>query len=568
MGWNSSNSEVRSDIAPVGETFNITEATVDRQVSLGNGSRPALYWIDRRRVRHTLSYGQVSEAANRMANVLTSLGVGQGDVVAVLLPKVPEFIFAALGAWKIGAVFAPLLSSLGPGPIASRLSIARAKVLITTPSLYKERIAPQRQKLSTLTSILKIGEDGLPAVTADKNCHDLSTLMDQADSNPVPCAQTTPISPASLHFTSGTTGTPKGTIHAHGSALSVTQSALQLFDLKPDDVYWCTAEPGWVPCTAYSIIAPLSVGCVTVMDSQDFDAQRWYSILVEEHVTVWYTTPTLIRLMMRSGAALARSYRSFALRVAASGGAPLNSEAVAWGQKALGVPFLDSWSQTETGSILIANRPNEIRPGSMGRPLPGVEIAVMKRTDSGGLVPVASDNEVGELAIKANLLSMFIGYADAPEQSQQTMIDGWYLTGDHVRQDRDSFLWFVGRCDDLIKYKGQFIGPFELENTLLDHPAVAETAVIGKPDPIPGNIPVAYVSLNPGFDPGESLRHELLEFSRKILGAIAPKEIYFYDNIPKTTTGCILRRDLRDQLSRAEPQNDPHPGPCQFPQDF
>jgi len=567
MGLIASNSDSRSENPQAGDVFNITEQTVDRQVALGNGSRSALCWIDRRRIRHILSYAELADAADRMASVLTGLGIGQGDVVAVLLPKIPEFAFAALGAWKVGAVFAPILPSLGPGPVASRLEISRAKILITTSSLYEGCIVPQLPALTSLTNILKVDEDDNDVQDANCKCVNLKALMAKANPEHAACARTATASPAFLHFTSGTTGTPKGTIHGHGTAISLKQSAVQMFGLKPEDVYWCTAEPGWMPCTAYGIIAPFAVGCVAIMDFQEFDAQRWYSILVEEQVTVWYTTPTSIRMMMRFGAALARSYRKFALRIAASGGEPLNAEAVAWGRRALGTPFLDSWWQTETGSILIANQPDNVRPGSMGLPLPGVEIALIKRTAS-GLVPVVGENEVGELAIKAELPSMFIDYANEPDRHNKAIVDGWYLTGDHVRQDADKFLWFIGRCDDLIKYKGQFIGPFELENTLLDHPAVAEAAVVGKPDPIPGHIPVAFVTLNPGFEPGESLHHELLEFSQKVLGTIAPKEIYFHDNIPKTMTGCILRRLLREQMTTFDPSVELHYGTCSVPREF
>ena len=530
--------------------MNIAAFTLDRQIALGRGERPALCWIDRRRNRHVSTYTQMSDAANRIARVLQDLTVGPGDVVAVLLPKVPEFVFVALGAWKIGAIFTPLLSTFGPGPIGARLELGRAKVLITTPSLYAQRVAPHRSSLPDLETVLMVKTDEVEPWNGD-GCMDLVALMDKADPTCVRTADTTTASPAFLHFTSGTTGAPKGTIHGHGAAISHMTSAVQMFGLTPDDVYWCTAEPGWVPCTAYGIIAPLAVGCMTIMDSQPFDVQRWYSILVEEQVTVWYTTPTSIRMMMRFGTALARSYRNFALRLAASGGEPLNAEAVAWGKKALGTPFLDSWWQSETGAILIANQLGTIRPGSMGRPLPGIEVALMVRT-ADGIVPTTGDDQMGELAIRANLRSMFIGYADNPERYAQAFIDGWYMTGDHVRRDKDDFLWFVGRCDDLIKCQGQFIGPFEVENTLLDHPAVAETAVVGKPDPIPGHVPVAFVALNPGFDPEESLRSELLEFAEKILGGLAPKEIHFVENIPKTPTGCIIRRSLRDQVAASQ----------------
>ena len=261
---------------------------------------------------------------------------------------------------------------------------------------------------------------------------------------------------------------------------------------------------------------------------------------------------------------MARTYGTFALRFAATGGGPLHTEAVAWSKRALGIVLISSWWQSETGAILIANHPETPKPGSLGHPLPGVEIAVVKRTPN-GFQTIQGQTKVGELAIKSKLPSMFIGYVGDDQRYRDSFVDGWYLTGDHVRRDRDDFLWFAGRSDDLIKFQGHMIGPFELENTLLDHPAVAETAVIGKPDTLSGQCPVAFVSLNPGFEAGESLRQELLDFARTQLGSPAPQDIHFIEVIPKTATGCIMRRSLREHLSTLDPElMDQTPFACAF----
>lgn len=544
---------------------NIAELCLDRHVNSGNGDRLALKWIDRRRETQCYTYAQLAEKAARVAAMLSDLGVMPGDVVAVLLPKLPELAFIALGCWKIGAVFNPMFASFGPAPIGSRLELGHARLLITTPDLYTHRVHAHRPHLADLNTVLLVGEDVDARNVGGTQSFD--ALMASANTQNRATVLTLRATPAFLHFTSGTTGTPKGTLHSHGSALAHLASVQTLFSLSPDDVYWCTADPGWVPATAYGLIAPLAVGCVTVMDSQDFDAQRWYSILANEQVTVWYTTPTWIRMMMRFGAAMARSYRKIALRVAASGGEPLNAEAVAWGTRALGVPFMDSWWQTETGAIVIANQPDHYKPGSMGKPLPGVECQIFRR-DAEILTPVTQENEVGELALRAELPSMFIGYTGDQTAYSRCFKDGWYMTGDQVRRDGDGYLWFVGRCDDMIKSAGQFIGPFEVENALLDHPAVADTGVVGKPDALLREIPVAYVVLNPGFEPCESLRFELLTFARQSLGAMSPREIHFIDALPKTATGSIRRCDLRNKIQARSAEDAPLPPRCAFPNDY
>jgi len=532
--------EARSLLAGLpGGGVNITHEIVERHVAEGFGHLPALRWLGRRRERRDYTYAELSQLASRAAKVLTDQGVKAGDVVAVLLPKVPELFVAALGIWKIGAVFCPLFASFGPGPVRSRLELGAAKALITSDSLYAGKVAGNRPTLTGLAKVLLVGD----GANLHGDCVDFGAALAAAGDATVATAATRPDAPAFLHFTSGTTGTPKGAIHAHLSVLSLLVTGRQVFDLGEDDVYWCTAEPGWITATAYGIVAPLANRCRTILDEGDFDPRRWYAILRDEKVSAWYTTPTAIRMMMRYGAALARSFRQSALRIAASVGEPLNPEAVAWGIKAFGLPFLDTWWQTETGAIAVANLPDNARPGSMGRPLPGIDVRVVRRLDNGGLEDVSG---IGELALKGDHPAMFTGYLDAPQRFAAAFADGWYLTGDLVRRDEGGFLWFVGRGDDMIKSAGQSIGPFEVESTLLDHPAVAEVGVVGKSDLLLREVPVAFVALNPGFEPGEALRLELLTFARQTLGAaMAPREIHFTEALPKTTSGKIVRRALK-----------------------
>jgi acetyl-CoA synthetase len=350
-----------------------------------------------------------------------------------------------------------------------------------------------------------------------------------------------------LHFTSGTTGTPKGAVHVHQAVVAHHITGQLALDLHSDDVFWCTADPGWVTGTSYGIIAPFTSGVTNVVDEGDFDVERWYGILQSQGVSVWYTAPTAIRMMMKAGSEVARQHAYPALRFLASVGEPLNPEAVVWGQEAFGLPFHDNWWQTETGGIMIANYASmDIRPGSMGRPLPGVEAAIIERTESGNVIEVTQPNQQGELALRPGWPSMFRAYWHEDQRYQKCFAGGFYLTGDLARRDEEGYYWFVGRADDVIKSSGHLIGPFEVESTLMEHPAVAEAAVIGKPDPVALEIVKAFVSLKDGFEASETLRRELLGFARSRLGAVvAPKEIDFLPGLPKTRSGKIMRRLLK-----------------------
>lgn len=357
----------------------------------------------------------------------------------------------------------------------------------------------------------------------------------------------TPDDPALLHFTSGTTGTPKGAIHVHGAVAMHYVTGLYALDLHPDDIYWCTADPGWVTGTSYGIISPLLHGVTLIVDQAEFDAERWYRILQDEQVSVWYTAPTGIRMLIKAGPELPARFTFPHLRFIASVGEPLNPEAVWWGKRTLGLPIHDNWWQTETGGIMIANTPAfDIKPGSMGRPLPGVDACIVRDNDDGSVTVIDEPDVEGELALKPGWPSMFRGYLHADERYRKCFSDGLYLTGDLATRDADGYFWFVGRKDDVIKSAGHLIGPFEVESALTDHPAVAEAAVIGKPDPTVGAVIKAFVTLKDGYVPSEELRLQLLGHARKRLGpAVAPKEIEFAASLPHTSSGKIMRRLLK-----------------------
>ncbi|MBZ0231857.1 MAG: acetate--CoA ligase [Deltaproteobacteria bacterium] len=515
-----------------GGGLNIAHEAVDRHAAGARGDHVAIRWLGKHGAVVELTYAELAERSGRFAGLLAALGVGRGDVVFALTPRVPELYVAALGTLKRGAVLSPLFSAFGPEPIAARIGIGRGKVLVTSAALYQKKVAPIRDRLPTLEHVLLV-DDGLAQQVAD-----------------APVRATEPTSPddlALLHFTSGTTGKPKGAMHVHAAVIAHHATGKLALDLHPDDIFWCTADPGWVTGTSYGIIAPLTCGVTMVVDEAEFAADRWYRVLAEERVTVWYTAPTAIRMLMKAGPELARGHDLSRLRFAASVGEPLNPEAVIWGAEVLGLPFHDNWWQTETGGIMIGNVPAlDVRPGSMGKPLPGVEAGIVQVSDEGEVTEVSEPGVEGQLALRPGWPSMFRGYLGEEARYQKCFAGGWYLTGDLARKDADGYYWFVGRADDVIKSAGHLIGPFEVESALLEHPAVAEAGVIGVPHPVAGAIVKAFVALKPGHATTDELRSELLGFARKRLGpAVAPREIAFVADLPRTRSGKIMRRLLR-----------------------
>jgi acetyl-CoA synthetase len=479
--------------------------------------------------------------SNRFANALRDLGIGPGDTVFALSERVPELYVAALGTLKNRSVFCPLFPAFGPEPIHQRMSIGRGRVLVTTPMLYKRKVAQIRDSLPDLHHVILIGDPG----DFIEEAHGFDGVISIA-SDQFTIPETSPEDLALLHFTSGTTGKPKGAMHVHEAVVAHHMTGKIALDFHESDIFWCTADPGWVTGTSYGIISPLTHGLTMVVDQADFDAARWYSVLQDERVTVWYTAPTAIRMLMKAGPDLPHRFDLSALRFVGSVGEPLNPEGVVWGAEVLGLPIHDNWWQTETGGIMIANyAAMDIRPGSMGKPLPGIEAAVVRHHED-GLTVINTPGEEGELALRPGWPSMFRGYLGEEERYRKCFRGGWYLTGDLARVDEDGYFWFVGRADDVIKSAGHLIGPFEVESAIMEHPAVAEVGVIGKPDPVAGEIVKAFVALNPGFEPGEDLRLDILGFARQRLGtAVAPKEVAFTDDLPRTRSGKIMRRLLK-----------------------
>ncbi len=537
----------RAELAglPGGRGLNIAHEAVDRHVDAGDGDRVALRCVEEDGVVSTTTYEQLRRETNRFANVLTELGIGKGDRVMTLLGRQQEQYVAAMGTLKRGAVFSPLFSSFGPEPIRERLRLSGARVLVTTPSLHRRKVAGLLDDLPSLEHVLVVGEP------TDERTASLTGLMALA-SEEFTIPPTDPEDPALLHFTSGTTGKPKGAVHVHEAVVAHHATARFALDLHAGDVFWCTADPGWVTGTSYGIIAPLTHGATLISYAGEFDARAWYRLLDVHRVNVWYTAPTALRMLLKYGADAAQAHDLSALRHIASVGEALNPEVVTWGMEAYGKPIHDNWWQTETGAIMVSNYPGmEIRPGSMGRPMPGIEAAVLVRGENGralvedGEVRVADPGVTGELALRPGWPSMFRGYLGEEERYQACFAGGWYVSGDLARTDEDGYVWFVGRADDVIKSAGHLIGPFEVETALMEHPAVVESGVIGKPDPVAGEVVKAFVTLRHGFEPTEELRRELLAFGRRRLGGLAPKEIDFDQHLPHTSSGKVMRRLLK-----------------------
>jgi acetyl-CoA synthetase len=546
--WEAARKEL--DGLPEGRGLNIAHEAVDRHAAGERRDHLAIRWLGKRGEVRDLTYGDLRALTNRFANVLAGLGIARGNRVFLLTGRIPELYLGVLGTLKYGAVAATLFSAFGPEPIRQRLALGEGRVLVTTEALYRRKVAGIRAALPHLEHVLVVGTGDAPAQVP--GTLDLGRLLAEADEE-FEIPPTDPEEMALLHFTSGTTGTPKGAVHVHQAVVGHHATGSFALDLHPDDVFWCTADPGWVTGTSYGIVSPLTHGVTSIVDEAEYNPERWYRILAEQRVSVWYTAPTAIRMLMKLGPEAAHGHDLKHLRFVASVGEPLNPEAVVWGQEAFGLPIHDNWWQTETGGIMIANYPAmPIKPGSMGRPLPGVEAAVLRRDARGrvlvrrGKAVVDKTGAEGELALRPGWPSMFRGYLNEPERYRKRFRGGWYLTGDLARQDGDGYLWFVGRADDVIKSAGHLIGPFEVESALLEHPAVAEAGVIGKPDPTIGELVKAFVALNPGYQPSDELRLELLGFGRKRLGAaVAPKELAFDQNLPRTRSGKIMRRLLK-----------------------
>lgn len=529
------------DGLPNGKGLNIAHEAVDRHAQTHLKNTVALRFIRKDNRLQEFTYAELQRQTSKFANVLQKLKIQRGERIFSFAGRIPELYLTALGTLKYTAVFCPLFSVFGPEPVYQRLSKGDAAVLVTTTLLFEKKIKQILEKLPSLRYIILT--DAIEHVS--EKILSFSKLMDEAQTE-FTIPETNLEDPALLHFTSGTTGMPKGVLHVHQAVLTHYITGKYVLDFHEGDHYWCTADPGWVTGTSYGIIAPLLHGITSIIDEAEFDASRWYSLLETHKINIWYTAPTAIRRLMRMDIKPKNTYNLENLRLILSVGEPLHAEAVIWGQENFGIPILDNWWQTETGGIMIANYPSmPVKPGSMGKPMPGVEIAIATINDN-QLTLITRPDIQGHLVLKKGFPSLFRGYIHEEERYKKCFIGDWYLSGDLAKKDTDGYFWFIGRADDIIKTSGHMVGPFEVESTLMRHPDVAEAAVIGIPEPTIGELVKAFVVLKTGKEPNETTKMDIMAFARKEMGpAVAPKEIEFVENIPKTRSGKILRRLLK-----------------------
>lgn len=507
---------------------NAAVEAIDKPADSWRKNKVALLWEGENGEKKKYTFGEMSVLSNKFANLLKEKGIERGDRVFFFLPRVPEIFYGFLGTLKRGAIAGTMFSAFGPQAIQDRLENSGAKMLVTSEEL-KPRVMQVKKNLPDLETILTVESP------------EFQKLMQKTPEH-YHIAQTHQEDPAFMLYTSGTTGKPKGVVHTHKAIYQQQKTSKVVLDLNDEDIYWCTADPGWVTGISYEILGPWSVGATELVFSGRFDVDRWYKLLQDYKVTVWYTAPTAIRLLAAAGIEKVRKYDLSHLRHMASVGEPLNPEPIRWGKKAFGLYFHDTYWQTETGAMMVANRPGlKIKIGSMGKPFPGIEAAIVD--DNGTVLP---PKQVGNIAFKRGWDSMMSKIWKRPNKYASYFKKGWYLTGDTGYRDHDGYFWFVGRADDVIKTSGERVGPFEVESALVDHPSVVEAGVIGKPDPMRGEIIKAFVVLQKNVKPTEALKEELSQYVKKHLAGHAyPREIEFIDKLPKTRSGKIMRRILK-----------------------
>jgi acetyl-CoA synthetase len=523
-----------------GNVLNIGWYCTDRICQKGKADKLALIWEGTGAPDRKYTYNDIRLASNTIGDFLRKLGIKPEDRVCLFMDKIPELYLGFLGVVKIGAIAQPLFSAFGDESLFVRLNDAQTTAIITQKK-HAPKVRKILDRLPNLKHLIIVDHDGKKVLGEREIAFSLdeSPRVEHIEIHPTKAE-----SPSVLHYTSGTTGQPKGVKHVHYSLISQYLTAKWVLDLRDDDIYWCTADPGWVTGTSYGIIAPFALGVTQCVQDIGFAAENWYRFIEKNKITVWYSAPTAIRSLMKAGEEVVKKFNLTSLRHLASVGEPLNAEAVIWSERVYGLPFLDTYWQTETGSIMITNFPGmKIKPGSMGRPFCGIIAAVI---DTKTYEPITEPGRVGLIAFKPGWPSMMRAYWNNEATYKGKFKNGWYLPGDRSSIDRDGYFWFTGRDDDIINTAGHLVSPFEVESALLEHPAVAESAVVAKPDEVNMEVVKAFVALKPGFVAGDDLELEIMNFIRKKLSPLAmPQEIEYIDRLPKTRSGKIMRRMLR-----------------------
>lgn len=513
---------------------NIAYEAIDSHTNSSRKNKIALYYSDDHR-EEAYTYEQLKNKSNQFGNLLRRNGIGKGDRVFIFMPRSPELYVVLLGIVKVGAIVGPLFEAFMETAVKDRLEDSQATAIVTTPSLLS-RIP--REQLPSLKHVIVVGQELQPADRVVDYYKEMESCSEQLDIEWMDAEDG-----LILHYTSGSTGKPKGVLHVHYAMVQHYYTGNIVLDLKEDDIYWCTADPGWVTGTSYGIFAPWLSGVTNVVRGGRFKPEDWYATIQKFGVTVWYSAPTAFRMLMGAGDELVTKYDISSLRHVLSVGEPLNPEVVRWGMKVLNQRIHDTWWMTETGGQLICNYSSmAIKPGSMGKPIPGVEAAILD--DEGN---VLEPYRMGHLAIKTAWPSMMRQIWNNPAKYEEYFrFKGWYVSGDTAFRDEEGYFWFQGRVDDVINTSGERVGPFEVESKLVEHPAVAEAGVIGKPDQMRGEIIKAFIALRVGFTASDDLKADIVKFIKSELSAhAAPREIEFKDKLPKTRSGKIMRRVLK-----------------------
>ena len=523
-----------------GDDINIGWYCSDRICNQGKADKDALIWQGFSGEVKKYTFNDSRIITNTIASFLQKTGVESGDRVCLFMDKIPELYFGFLGILKMGGIAQPLFSAFGGESLTTRLEDAETKAIITQKK-HLGKVRKIRDELPGLEYIIVVDHDGNKPLKE----REIAFSMENSDKvEEYSVFKSKAETPSVLHYTSGTTGQPKGAQHVHYSLISQYISSKYVLDLKEDDIYWCTADPGWVTGTSYGIIGPWSNGITQCVLDSGFKAENWYRFIEDQKITVWYSAPTAIRALMKEGKSEVEKFDLSSLRHLCSVGEPLNAEAVLWSTETYGLTFHDTFWQTETGSMVITNYPGmEIKPGSMGKPFPGIEATVL---DLKNHEPIEKRGVVGLIALKPGWPSMFRTYWNNEKTYNSKFINGWYVCGDRASIDDDGYYWFVGRDDDVINTGGHLVGPFEIESALLEHESVAESAVVGKPDPVNMEVVKAFIALKPGVEASDMLELEIMNFIRKKLSPLAmPQDVEFVDSLPKTRSGKIMRRMLR-----------------------
>jgi acetyl-CoA synthetase len=520
--------------------YNIGYYCSDRICEKGSGKKLGLIWEGFTGEVKKYTYDDIRLYSNTIAKFLQDTGINVGDRVCLFMDKIPELYIGFIGVLKMGGITQPLFSAFGEEALFTRLDDAKTKAIMIQKK-HLPKVRRIKDKLPDLTKIIVVDAD----VATQPQVNEIHFWMEKAPKvERFDIVKVGPEVPSVIHYTSGTTGKPKGAQHAHSSIIAQYITSKWVLDLQSDDIYWCTADPGWVTGTSYGIIGPWANGVTQVVLDAGFGAEKWYAFIQKHKVTMWYSAPTAIRLLMKEGLEAVKKYDLSSLRHLASVGEPLNAEAVVWSEKAFRKMFHDTYWQTETGAMMITNYPGmKIKPGSMGKPFPGITATVLNTKT---YEPITSSGMVGLIAIKPGWPSMMRSYWNNKTTYDSKFKNGWYICGDRASIDNEGYFWFVGRDDDVINTAGHLVGPFEIESALLEHKAVAESAAVGKPDPVNMEVVKAFIALKPGFEPSGDMELDIMNFIRKRLSPLAmPQEIEFVPSLPKTRSGKIMRRLLR-----------------------